>query len=450
VTVPTVAALEQAGFTTVEARRRQALFQAVADRWPAEFPEGPPTIAYHVPGRIEVLGKHTDYAGGRSLVCATEQGMAMLARIRPDPHITVVDANTGERRSAAITSALQPERGDWSNYPMTVARRFATDFAIGHGIDVAFASDIPYAAGVSSSSALVVGIALLLIDANHLRDDPRYRAAIGSLEDLGAYLGAVENGRPFRDLAGSGGVGTLGGSQDQTAILCSRPNALARYRFDPVTCEGVVPWPERYRFAVASSGVVAEKAGAAIEHYNDLARLTNRLAEVARAVYGGGVHTLGAALLDHPDAPTRIAEAVASHRDSRLVARLTQLVAECRLIIPGVVAAFERGDLRRVGELVELSQEGAELGLGNQIPETTALVSLARERGAVAASAFGAGFGGSVWAMVAADESEVFADRWLGCYLQRFPQHRSRARVLLTRPAPAAVRVLSDSPARSG
>ena len=439
-TVPTLAALEQAGFLPAEAIRRRELFRIAAAGWDATGATTVPMVAWHVPGRIEVLGKHTDYAGGRSLICATEQGMAILARPRADRILNVFDAGRGELRSGAVGADLEPLRGDWSNYPMTVARRLTADFAIERGADIAFASDIPFAAGVSSSSALVVGTALVLIAANGLEVDARYRTAITSPEDLGGYLGAVENGRPFRELLGSGGVGTLGGSQDQTAILCSRPNALAGYRFDPVTFEGAIPWPEGYLFVIASSGVVAEKTGAAIDHYNDLARLTERLTAAARTIYDDSM-TLGNALLTHLDAPARIAAAVAGQGDPRLAARLAQLAAECRVIIPGVAGALARGDLGRFGELVEWSQAGAELGLRNQIAETSALVSLARERGAVAASAFGAGFGGSVWAMVEAETAGVFASGWIDDYLRRFQIHRGRAQAIITRPAPPAVRL---------
>ncbi|MBM4186857.1 MAG: galactokinase [Gemmatimonadetes bacterium] len=434
--------LERAGLEPEEAERRAALFDRVALTWPWT---DPPSLAWHVPGRIEVLGKHTDYAGGRSVVCATEQGFAFLARPRSDRVLRLFDAVRSEARDGAISVDQSATLGDWSNYPMTAARRLAADFGIERGADIAFASDVPFAAGVSSSSALLVGTALALMAVNRLEQDSSFAAAISSPEEFGGYLGAVENGRPFGALRGSGGVGTLGGSQDQTAILCSRPNALAQYRFDPVELEGVMAWPDRLSFVIAASGVVAEKTGAAIEHYNALARLTSVLSEHARAIYGDQIRSLGAALIDHEDAPSRIGERIASLGDPRLAARLAQLTAECRLIIPGVHRAFTRGDLRRVGELVELSQEGAELGLGNQIPETRALVEMARIEGAIAASAFGAGFGGSVWAIVDRGDAPRFRADWLARYRSGFPERRTGSAAVITRPAIPATRLFPDS-----
>ena len=438
------ATLEAAGFTPAEAARRLEQFALVDRAWTDFSPARLPTLAYHVPGRIEVLGKHTDYAGGRSLVAATEQGLVVKALPRTDRTIRVVDAVSREMRSLVMSPDLVAPRGDWSNYPATVARRFAADFGPLCGADIVFASDLPFAAGVSSSSAIVVAMAMVLIDGNELASQPPYLANIVDQEALGGYLGAVENGRPFGTLGSSAGVGTMGGSQDQTAILCSRENALTQYRFDPVVLEGTVAWPEGWVFAIGVSGVVAEKTGNAIEHYNGLARLTARLARVAQTVSEGRYSTLGSALMDWPEGPGAIADRLKGlglvERES-LERRLTQLTAECRTIIPGVVAALARRDFGAVGTLVAASQQAAEFGLGNQIAETRALVELARQHGAVAASAFGAGFGGSVWAMIDRANADRFVREWRHSYLERFPEHGKTAQVVLTRPGLPATRL---------
>jgi galactokinase len=125
----------------------------------------------------------------------------------------------------------------------------------------------------------------------------------------------------------------------------------------------------------------------------------------------------------------------------RLRGRLTQLTAECQVIIPGVGDALARRDFALVAELVSASQLGAEIELRNQVPETIALVDAARPGGAVAASAFGAGFGGSVWALVPVETADSFVETWRSGYLDRFPERRPRARFFRTRPAPPAVRL---------
>ncbi|GAG40308.1 unnamed protein product, partial [marine sediment metagenome] len=107
------------------------------------------SMAFFVPGRIEVLGKHTDYAGGRTMVAAAERGFCIAAIPRDDNEIVVVDAQTGESIVFLADPELRPQVGSWSNYPMTVARRVARNFpGATRGVDIALASDLPPAAGM--------------------------------------------------------------------------------------------------------------------------------------------------------------------------------------------------------------------------------------------------------------------------------------------------------------
>ncbi len=90
--------------------------------------------------------------------------------------------------------------------------------------------------------------------------------------------------------------------------------------------------------------------------------------------------------------------------------------------------------------LVDRSQAGAETLLGNQVPETIALARMARANGADAASAFGAGFGGSVWAMTSAADAHEFAETWRDAYRGAFPAAAASAQFFITRPGPAMTR----------
>jgi len=122
-----------------------------------------------------------------------------------------------------------------------------------------------------------------------------------------------------------------------------------------------------------------------------------------------------------------------------LVDRFDQFTDESMRIIPAAHAALAAGDAARFGALVDESQANVERWLGNQIAETIALQRQARALGAVAASAFGAGFGGSVWAMVPAVGAEEFAGRWLAAYREAFPGAGPSAQTFLTGAGPAAV-----------
>ena len=123
------------------------------------------------------------------------------------------------------------------------------------------------------------------------------------------------------------------------------------------------------------------------------------------------------------------------------MARLDHFVHEAIDIIPHASDALARGDLDTFGALVDDSQSSAERWLANQIPETIALARLARSHGAVAASAFGAGFGGSVWALVRSADASAFIDAWRRDYLGRFPAHADLAQFFVTTPGPPRIRL---------
>jgi hypothetical protein len=254
----------------------------------------------------------------------------------------------------------------------------------------------------------------------------RHLVNIASLEDLSGYLGCLENGQNFKTLPGDRGVGTFGGSEDHAAILGCRKGELAQYVFCPVRHERSIALPADWTFVVASSGVAAAKTGSAREKYNHLSLATAAILDLWRRESVRADTTLLAAATSSPDAPAEIrrvlSDAAHPHFESAfLLGRFDQFFEETTRIIPTVVQALASGDLVVVGALVDRSQELAERLLGNQIPETIALARKARRLGAAAASAFGAGFGGSVWALVPAAEAADFRARWAADYVKAFP-----------------------------
>ena len=335
---------------------------------------------WFVPGRIEVFGKHTDYGGGRSLLAATEQGIRLAGRRTGDAHVTVTSAHGGR------------------HYVDTVVRGMRADFGPPpSGAHIAVTTSLPVAAGLSSSSALVIGLVLVLADI--------WELSLPTGPDLVEYIAGLE-----RD------VGVRGGAEDHAAILLGTRDALLPCRFHPTRPEPAVPWPADQTFVVAVSGVTAEKAGGARERYN-------RTAGVLEAIEGRGV--LLGALLDDPS----LVEQCAAELELPAARRLRQFVEESVVIIPAAADAVRCADWRRFGELAERSHVLGREALGNAVPETEALAHRARSLGAVAASPFGAGFGGSVWAVVPTDDARDFAARW-------WP-----GETLITRPGGAATRL---------
>lgn len=434
------------GLLPAEARRKKELFAGVDAALRGLGPAANATPRrWFVPGRIEVLGKHTDYAGGRSLLCAIGRGFCVSAVARPDRTVRIADAGRGLTGEVSLDAALVPSATGWTLYAQTVASRLAQNFP-GElsGADIAFASDLPRASGMSSSSALVVGLFTALSDVNALPERPEYAAAIRSAEDLGGYLGCLENGRSFGALGGDRGVGTFGGSEDQTAILCCRAGEIAQYAFCPVRHERSMPLEGDWSFVVASSGVASDKTGDARESYNRLSLAVSAILALWNRSTGRADGSLYAALSETPDAPARLRSLlrllpVEGFTREFLGGRLDQFIEETVRIVPSVGDLIEKGEVGSIGDLVDRSQALAEQALGNQVPETIALARLARELGAAAASAFGGGFGGSVWALVRTETADAFRRRWADRYSAAFPAVTEQSRFFVTRPGPAVV-----------
>jgi galactokinase len=430
-----------------QAERVAALLEACVAALTRDRPARDSQVcAFFVPGRIEVLGKHTDYAGGRSLLAAVARGFVIASAARADGGVFMRNADTGEKVDLSHEAArdasgdTSPTAPAWARYPATVLRRLDANFPdSAGGADLAFASDLPPAAGLSSSSAFVTAT-FLALDAVRLTSAAHaYRATIRDDDDLAGYLAAVENGLGFGPLAGHAGVGTLGGSEDHTAILCARPGRLVQYSFAPVRFEGDVAMPAGYRFVIGSSGVRAEKAGAALVRYNSLAADAAMLARLWREGTGGGEANLGA-IVAREGAATQLRQLVqdsaATADRGRLLARLEQFTEESGRLVPGAAESLRHGDIAGFGAAAARSAELAVSALGNQTPETLHLVQAALALGAAAASPFGAGFGGSAWALVPDSDAAAFEDAWRQAYTGRFPARAPDATFF---PTPAGI-----------
>lgn len=404
------------GLHPSERAAKQALFAAAIERH-AMTGARPPDRAWWVPGRIEVFGKHTDYAGGRTLVCPVPRGFGIVASARPDRIVTVTDAFRGDSVTLTAGTDATPQTG-WRHYVDVVVRRLARNFPdCAFGADIVLASDLPSAAGMSSSSALVIGVAEALIAIGGAREDRAWRENVGTPLDAAAYYACIENGRRFAGLEGDAGVGTHGGSEDHAAIVEGRVNSVSAFSFVPPRALGAAPMPATWRFVLAPSGVRASKTGRALEPYNRLSAGAGALLALwNESVDGPAAVSLVAALASEPGAPDRLRDiirrsSIPGWTGPDLERRLDHVIAEDARVMPAF-DAFRGGDQAALGALSQASQEEAERLLGNQVKETIALAKSARDGGAFAASSFGAGFGGSVWALVGADEAAEFSRRW--------------------------------------
>jgi len=386
-----------------------------------------------IPGRIEVLGKHTDYCGGRSIVCAIDRGFHVEIEEYSEPSVVLENLDVSERVSIdLIDPASLP--GYWGNYAVEVVRRLGSNFPERwkDGVKISFHSDLPKAAGLSSSSALMIMVFAALDLANDLRSSSRYQDNIHSDLDLAEYLGCIENGQSFRELAGSTGVGTFGGSQDHAAILLGKADQLSGFSFAPLRHDSDFLFPDTHSFVIASSGVAAEKTGAARDSYN---RVSQMVSEITKT-FGKGL-TLAQMFEEFgtDDVLLKIRRMRSKFMTRELLDRVEQFRIENFEIIPAVAEMLSTGKISDIGDPIDLSQQNAERFLGNQIAETAFLRRVAREIGAVAASAFGAGFGGSVYAVVRRSDAEGFMAEWRRVYRNRFPQHARTSEFFTTRPS---------------
>jgi galactokinase len=408
------------------------------------------TRHYVVPGRVELVGKHVDYGGGRSLTCAVEQAVRAEARPLDGPVLRVASARGRDIVEVPISAAAAATRVGWSIYVAAVARRIARDFPAergitpeGRGVEVYFTSDLPQAAGLSSSSALTIAVARAAADALGLDEHPLFAAHAGSPLQFAEWVAAVETGRPYGPFGGEPGVGVRGGAQDHVAIIAAREGMVGQFSYIPAREERYAPWPADRALAIAVSGVRAAKTGSARRAYNRASDALRWLLQQWNRVTQRADPTLAAALASSEHAPEQLAKVASNAMHAPVSAqyltrRLAQFREECQEIVPGVAAAFRACDLARAGALVDRSQSLAERALENQILETSHLARSARELGADAASAFGAGFGGAVWAMVRAPTIGEFLERWRVGYEAAFPAAAVHAEFLVTRPGPPA------------
>lgn len=406
---------------------------------------------WRVPGRIEVLGKHTDYAGGQVLVSAVSRAVTVRGRNKPDASSTFTIRTSLSSEPAELTPLRDPKlpNGHWAHYVQTALNRLTSNFGPLAPAELSIDSDLPPASGMSSSSAVLTAVALTLADLNDLPAREEWTRNIDNRVDLAGYAASIENGKRFKDLAGLTGVGTSGGSLDHTGMLATQPGALSHVAFDPPTVLGTSSLPEDLVFVIAVSGVLAEKTGAAREAYNRGPAALGAVLEAWNEQQGrddSSLHRVVRELTGNSDPSLPVDRSLHELDPLRRVApegyasqRLEQFIEESEVLVPEAAAALNRGDIDAFSSIVLRSQDLAERKLGNQIPETVELARSARALGARAASAFGAGFGGSVWALVSRADAAAFARQWKHEYEAMYPQHA--ATTLVSEPGAPANRL---------
>ncbi|MYH52678.1 MAG: hypothetical protein F4139_06970 [Gemmatimonadetes bacterium] len=377
------------------------------------------------PGRVNLIGEHTDYSGLPVLPIAIDRairvdfrvvGEAMVRLDSPVPRFSPFAFQLKRPIEAA-------DQGDWSNYVRAAARGL-----LEHGVELrrgivgTVSGDVPIASGLSSSSALVVASALALMKANVVEvEDGKGGGAESGVGPAAAGLASDEDGMGGRaegsvgpaavgrasgeDAAGghrSGKaisrlelaallaraerfVGLQGGGMDQAACLHGMEGHALRIEFEPLRVTPVAV-PAGWRWVVASSLERAEKSAGAREAYNERARQCREALEGV----GGGYRDLVAD--SDLDGVLRRARRVLA---PVLFRRFRHVVTEGRRVALAE-EAMRNGEMGRFGDLMVQSHVSLRDDYEVSTADLDEMVEVALEAGAAGVRLTGAGFGGCI------------------------------------------------------
>ncbi|WP_199433367.1 galactokinase [Qaidamihabitans albus] len=342
-----------------------------------------PQGVWSAPGRVNLIGEHTDYNDGYVLPFALPHRIAAAAAPRTDQLLTIATLGSDGRvqRAAPVEiAALRPgSPGGWAAYPSGVAWVLREEGIGGGGADLVLAGDVPTGAGLSSSAALECAVALALLGlAGHsdTTDDPpggtsgdARRAEIARWaqraenEFVGVPTGALDQAASMRCTAG------------HVLFLDVRSGATEQVPFDTArTGLWVLVIDTRAKHSHSESG------------YGDRRRGTERAAELlgVRALRDVAPPGLGAALDRLPGELRPLVRHVVSEN-----ARVVEVAEHLRA-----------GRVAEIGPLLDASHTSLRDDYRVSAPELDLAVDLARTAGALGARMTGGGFGGSAIALV--------------------------------------------------
>ena len=316
-----------------------------------------PQVISCAPGRIEVLGNHTDYNLGTTLSAAVDRSIWVALRLTLGEECRVWDGDLkkGARFSVSSLSAFQ--KGDWSNYIKGILVALQEKGVALSGFDMAILGDVPMSAGMSSSAAFEMSVLLALDKAKGTNLDWLTMAKLGQRcenEVIGAQTGLL----------------------DQFSSLRGRKDALVYSDFRSLECEPV-PMPAGYAFVVVNSMVKHNLAN----EYTDRRRCCEAAAR-----------ELGVACLR--EARYHQLFVHRNHLDDHAFACAAHVLGEIARVEEGI-SLLRAGEMRAFGRLLWESHESSRELFRNSCAELDRIVDLSRKNPAcLGARLSGGGFGG--------------------------------------------------------
>ena len=339
----------------------------------AELFGRPPLLATDAPGRVNLIGEHTDYNGGFVLPLAIPQRTRAELATRDDGRVRAWTANLPREIEEYTLGEEKAGRG-WLDYVQGVTQALV---GAGHklgGFDLRIESTVPLGGGLSSSAALEVSVLRALREAFGLRLDDVEIALLGQKAEndfVGAPVGVMDQ------------MASSLGDEHRALFLDTRHMRYER-----------VPLPAGLEVAVIDSG---------ISHHLAAGEYRLRREECERAAEILGFPQLRD--LDNHDL-WRLAQL-----PEPLDRRARHVITE-NARVRGAVSAMQEGDLERLGKLVNASHDSLRDDFEVSLPEIDLLVDLARREEAVyGARLTGGGFGGSVVLLTKAGQGRAVAER---------------------------------------
>ena len=318
-------------------------------------------VTAFAPGRVNLIGEHTDYNDGLALPFAIAQGVIVRAAPLGGEHVEVHAVDLGERDRFDLS---RPGRArGWRAFARGIAAELHPGGLALRGAALEVTGDVPRGAGLSSSAALEVALCLALIRIGGAAVPPRL--------ELARLCSRVENEW----------VGAHTGLLDQLASLHGQEDHAVRIDFRSLE---VTPTPLRlneFKLVTLDSG---ERHRHAASGYNE------RRAECADACARLGIRSLR-------DATASMADELLSP----LGDRVRHLVGE-NARVDEAVGALRRGDLGRLGELLDESHASLRDLYDVSTPAVESTVARLKRVGAVGARIIGGGFGGHVLGLLPA------------------------------------------------
>lgn len=344
---------------------------------------------YTSPGRINLIGEHTDYNGGFVFPGAVDKAMVAEIRMNGTQRIRAYALDLDESAEFGLEEADAPSQS-WARYLFGVVREIQKrGYPLREGFDTVFAGDVPLGAGMSSSAALESTFAFALNDLLGLGIDKLELARIGQATEhnyCGVKCGIMDQ---FASIFGRAG---------QLIRLDCKTMAYAYYPFQPVG----------YRLLLVDTVVKHELASSA---YNRRRESCERAAAAIRR--------------RHPeveflrDAPMAWLEEVRGELSEEDYKRAQYVIGEVQRVLD-VCEALERGDYERVGACMYATHHGMSELYEVSCAELDFLNALAQELGVTGSRVMGGGFGGCTINLVRDELYEQFKaevqKRYLAAY----------------------------------